>query len=292
MNVAPSEPPIGGTVARIRSLVPSLVPSEQRVAVACVEHPDVVALLSVADLAARTETSSATVIRACQNMGFRGFQHLRLLLLRDLGAAEHRLPVSEGGSTAERVGAQFEYAASELRKALGALDFAAFDAAAASIAGARRVLVVGNGGSGPAAQSAALRLLVTGRSCEAPIDAVTQQMTARTLSPDDACLAVSDSGMNAVTLRAVEAADAAGATIVGITSYARSRLSELSSHALVAGAAFHSWDDGVSGNLTQLLLVLCLQQEVARIAGAPAERAGAGVLEEVLGLVDDAQHEV
>ncbi|MFT4028713.1 MAG: MurR/RpiR family transcriptional regulator [Protaetiibacter sp.] len=292
MNAHPGDPPIGGTVSRIRSLVPALVPSEQRVAIACVEHPDVVALLSVADLAARTGTSSATVIRACQNLGFRGFQHLRLLLLRDLGAAERRPALTPGDSSADRVRAQFDHTARELSDALGALDFASFDAAAAAIAGARRVLAVGNGGSAAAAQQAAIRLLVTGRSCEAPADAVTQQMTARTLTSADVCLAVSDSGMNAVTLRAVEAADAAGAVVVGITSYARSRLAELSAHALVAGAAFHSWDDGVSGNLTQLLLVSSLQLEVARLSGAPAEHAGAEVLDEVLNLVDDARHEL
>lgn len=287
MNASLANPPIGGTVGLIRSLIPSLVPSEQRVALECVEHPEEVALLSVADLASRTDTSPATVIRACQKLGFRGFQHLRLLLLRDLGDSRRdEAPAERAAGSRGRVPAVFDAARRELGEALGALDYDQFDAAAAAIASARRVLIVGNGGSSPAGQILALRFIASGRPCEAPLDAVLQQLSARTLAPTDVCIAVSDSGMNSVTLRAVEAAQAAGTTIVGVTSYARSRLSELASHTLVAGAAFHAWGEGaVSGNITQILLLAALQEAVAELGADP--NAVEAVLDEVFEIVDE-----
>lgn len=282
------DPPVGGTLSLIRSLIPSLGPSEQRVAQLVVDAPADVAMLSVADLAGRTDTSSATVIRTCKNLGFKGFQHLRLLLLRDLGSARRQPDArltSEDGSRG-RVPAIFDAAARDLHDALGALDYHQFDAAVSAIASAPRVLIVANGGSGPAAQMVALRFLTTDRPCEAPYDSITQQLTARLLHADDVCIAVSDSGMNGTTLRAVEAAVAAGATVIGVTSYARSRLSELSTHAIVAGAAFHSWGDGaITGNITQMLILSALQDGVARARGESAA-AGPVVMDEVMGIVE------
>jgi DNA-binding MurR/RpiR family transcriptional regulator len=290
MSTTPvAEPPVGGTVALIRSILPSLGPGERRVAEECVRVPHEVALLSVGDLAARTSTSSATVVRACQTLGFRGFQHLRLLLLRDAGAAQAAGPEDPrvDGTPGGRVAALFAAAADELRDAPGSLDADEFERAAEAIARASRVLVVGNGGSAPAAQMAALRLLVTGRPCEAPVDAVTQQLSARLLSPADVCLAVSDSGMNAITLQAVDGAVTSGATVVGVTGYARSRLGRAARHTLVVGASFDTWDSGaVTGNLAQILLLSALQAAVSERLEASAV-AGRVTRDAVLGLVAD-----
>jgi DNA-binding MurR/RpiR family transcriptional regulator len=287
MSSLPNDPPLGGTIGVIRSLLPSLGSSEGRVAQEVVDRPDEVAMLSVADLARRTDTSSATVIRTCQSLGFKGFQHLRLLLLRDLGSAARsgdRVVTGEGSRN--RVPSLFAAAANDLRDALGALDYDTFDGAVGAIAGARRVLIVANGGSGPAAQMLALRFLTADRPCEAPYDSITQQLSARLLHADDVCIAVSDSGMNSTTLRAAEAAEAAGATIVGVTSYARSRLSEISAHPLVVGAAFHSWGEGaVTGNVAQLLILCALQDAVAQLMNNTTATAPA-VMNEVMGIVE------
>lgn len=45
-------------------------------------NPEEVVEWSTAQLALRADTATATVIRACQSLGFRGFQHLRLELER------------------------------------------------------------------------------------------------------------------------------------------------------------------------------------------------------------------
>jgi DNA-binding MurR/RpiR family transcriptional regulator len=287
MNFLASEPPVGSTVAVVRSLIPALGPSEQRVAQQIAQLPGEVAMLSVADLAARTDTSAATVIRTCQSLGFKGFQHLRLLLLRDLGAAAGRSESAEvtGEGSRQRVPAIFASAARDLGEALGALDYEQFDKAVLALASARRVLIVANGGSGPAAQMVALLMLTIDRPCEAPADSVTQQLSARLLRPEDVCLAVSDSGMNGTTLAAVEAAAVAGATIVGVTSYGRSRLAELSTHSLVAGAAFHALGGMVTGNVAQLLLLTALQDAVGS-ARVDSIAAGPVVMDQVMHIVE------
>ncbi len=293
MNSLQSEPPLGGIRAHIKSIFPALAPSEQRVAQLCLDSPETVARMSVADLVAQTGTSPATVVRSCKRLGFDGFQHLRQLLLRDLGAAardslqqEESGAVGEPGSSEHLVSGIFARAANDIRGALGTLDFSAFDAAVVAIRRAGRLLVVANGASLAPAKSLALRFLAADIICEAPSDIVSQHIAAKLLSPGDVCIAVSDSGMNSFTLGGARIAADQGATVVGITSYAKSDLADLAAHTLVAGAEFHSWNDPLPiGNLVQMLLLSALQAAVTA-GSAEVERARSAVLEEVLHMVE------
>ncbi|PZG43281.1 hypothetical protein C1I98_18580 [Spongiactinospora gelatinilytica] len=180
----------GGAAARIRALLPSLVPSERRVADVCLKRPAAVIEWSVAEPAAAAGTSTATVVRACKTLGFEGFQHLRLMLARDtaqLGAPSEPPEDAPAGI----VSAVFKAAAGSLGPALETLEESELDRAVEVVADARRLLLVGAGGSDPPVQDAALRFVCAGRPAEAPIDAITQTLTARLLSPADACVVVS-----------------------------------------------------------------------------------------------------
>ncbi|GAB3597546.1 MurR/RpiR family transcriptional regulator [Microbacterium tumbae] len=286
MNARIAEPPIGGTIDHILSVLPSLIPSAQRVARICAERPEEVVEMSGADLAAAAETSPPTVTRTCQALGFQGFQHLRMLLVRDLGAAARATRSLETGTTGWLQGIA-EGAGEILRTSLASVDAAAFEAAADAIVAAPRVLLAGTGASGPAAQAIALKLTINGRLCEAPVDGVSQQLTARVLRPGDVCVVVSSSGANAVTLAAAAAAVESGATVIGVTSFSRSKLAEYADLLLVAGARFQSWDQGAVGaGLVQYLLLSVLQLAVAdRMDGDDAERARWAIRDELGALV-------
>lgn len=270
-----TQPPIGTTTATIRALSAGLAPSERRVADVCVERPREVAWWSAADLAAAASTSTATVVRACQNLGFSGFQHVRMLLLRDLGtetsaAADATSPPGSVGvlrTIVTEVG-------SDLAGGLAPLSEEAFDSAVQALANARRILVVANGGSSSAATAFAIRFLIGGRSAEAPTDTVIQMFTARTLSPEDVCVAVSDSGMNAYTIEAVRAARTAGAHVVGVTGHARSMLVELSDSALVVGSGSGPYaGHGVSAAIIQMTFLLGLHVAVSEVDGVAPDAA-------------------
>ncbi len=281
MNARIAEPPIGGTIDHILSVLPSLIPSAQRVARICAERPEQVAEMSGADLAAAADTSAATVSRTCQALGFRGFQHLRMLLVRDLGAAARESGAQQVG-TAGWLQSIADGSAEILQSSLASVDPDAFEQAADAIVRARRLLVAGTGGSGPAAQSAAIRFTMNGRYCEAPVDGVTQQFSARVLSPGDVCLVVSSSGANTTTLAVAHAAREAGAMVIGVTSFSRSPLAEQSDLLLVAGARFQSWDQGsVGATLAQFLLLSALQMAVAERMDEDAEIARGAIRDEL-----------
>ncbi|WP_349828080.1 MurR/RpiR family transcriptional regulator [Brevibacterium litoralis] len=256
-------PDAGGVLDRIRSLLPSLVPSEQRVAQCVADDPEGVLDLSAAAMAARTGTSAATVSRACKNLGFQGYQHLRLLLARDIGSrrAQASAPVESGD--AGIVHATYDSASRALAEAVGTLDVAAFSRAADLVAAAPRLLVIGTGGSAPLAQGVAVRFVASELLCEAPADAVLQLFAANSLRSGDVCLVISESGSNSVTLEAARGAKAAGAAVVGLTAFGRTPLTDLADVALVAGATYNQWqEDRVGGNIVQILLLGALHSAV------------------------------
>ncbi|WP_037360993.1 MurR/RpiR family transcriptional regulator [Amycolatopsis orientalis] len=256
-----SERPAGSTLAVIRAALPALLPSEQRVAEVVLARPAEVVDWSVADLAAAANTSSATAVRACQHLGFRGFQQLRLLLARDVGtAAEPASPEFGPEDSAETIAAAvFATASSVLAGGMGAVDPAELRKAADVMTTARRLVFVANGASGFVAQAAAFRYVGTGFLAEAPTEAITQQIVCRLLAPEDVCVAISSSGSNELTLRAAEAAAKAGATVVGVTSFAHSPLTAVADLTLITGTAPFQGNDVLAGPMAQLALLVSLQ---------------------------------
>ncbi|WP_221583597.1 MurR/RpiR family transcriptional regulator [Microbacterium sp. G2-8] len=292
MKARVSDPPLGGTIDLILALLPSLNPGAQRVARICVERAEDVVGMTGADLAEAGETSPATVSRMSKALGFHSFQHLRFMLVRDLAAAGSQDPVARAEGTAGWLSGLADSAGSMLQTSLAGVDADVFDAAADAIARAPRLLVAGSGASGPSAQSAAVSFITNGRSCEAPTDGVMQQLTASVLEPGDVCLVVSSSGANSVTLAVASAAAEAGATVVGVTSFAKAPLADRVDRLLVAGARFRSWDPGSLGSsLAQILLLSALQMAVSERMSDTADRARDAVRGQVLGIVEESDDE-
>lgn len=288
MNAPSDDPPLGGTIDRIHALLPSLNPGAQRAARICVDRADDVLAMTGADLAEAAGTSPATVSRMAKALGFRSFQHLRIMLVRDLGASPSQAPEGRPDDTAGRLKWLAESAAGVLQTSLASVGPGEFDAAVAAIVAAPRLVLVGTGASGPPVQTGALAFALNGRSCEAPLDGVTQQLVASTLQAGDVCLAVSASGTNAVTNSAARAARDAGASVIGVTSFAKSALAEHVDLLLVAGARFLAWDPGSLGSaLAQTLLLSALQMAVAERMSDVAARARDAVRDETLDLVEE-----
>lgn len=263
-------------IARIRAGSGHLGPSERRVATVVLSTPQEVVDWSTSELAAAADTSAATVIRACQKLGFRGFQHLRLELARSTPAA-----AAEGR---DEVSSLFDAAVTALRVGQESIDPEAVDRAVALVADARRLVLVGNGFSGPPLQDAAMRLSTLGRSVEAPGDVLAQQFAAHALEPGDVCLAVSYSGANAHTLAACRAAAERGADVVAVTSFARSPIVRLCTVALVAAPA--GGGEGVDpflSRLNQFVVLHVLHALLARRIGS----ADAEMQEVVAGALTD-----
>lgn len=221
-------------LARIRSSASLLGPSEYKVATLILDRSHEVVEWSTAELAQAAGTSTATVIRACQSLGFRGFQHLRLELAR-----------STPMKTRERddiASSTFDDAVEALRLAQESVSPARVNDVAAALRDARRVVLVSSGFSGPPLQDFAMRLSTLGRAVEAPIDPLAQQFAVNSLDERDLCFALSYSGANIQTLRACSAARDRGARVAAVTSFARSPIGRTAHLVIATGPAAESHD--------------------------------------------------
>jgi len=229
---------VGGVLARLRSLLPSLQPAERRVAEYVLAHPEDVLLASVADVGLAAGASTATVVRLCQTAGLRGFGHLKIGVAHDLAPRrELRISRLSAASRHEEILAGVTSAAIEGITAVPeTLDATVFSSAVAALSDARRVLVAGVGSSASVAQDLAYRLTTVGIDAEAPIEAHLQELRAHLLQPGDVLVAISGSGSTRETVESARAAADTGATTIGVTSFRRSPLTEVVDLALVAGA--------------------------------------------------------
>lgn len=238
MTTNDPRPPTGSVVAHIRAALPNLTPRAQTIGQAVLDDPRAIIHLTVSDLAERTTTSVASVVRFCQDIGLRGYADLKIRLAADTIPTEGTLhegirPTDDASTILKKVLADSQAA---VAGAAETIDADRFTSAVAALSHASHVLCVGVGTSAPLAQDAGYRLRTIGLNADAPPDGHVQHVAARLLKPDAACLCFSHTGQTSESLMAVEAARDAGATTIAITSFYRSPLTDLCDIALVAGA--------------------------------------------------------
>jgi len=123
--------------------------SQKDVARYIVDHLDEAAFLTAEELARRASTSSSTVVRFSQALGFEGYPELQQAAIE-----EYRNSIAGGNGAASSAGALFSFDHSELEGSLGAdhanleetarnLTREQVDGAVAALAEAQRVVIVG-----------------------------------------------------------------------------------------------------------------------------------------------------
>ncbi|GGK67265.1 MurR/RpiR family transcriptional regulator [Nocardia camponoti] len=277
----------GEVLAHIRAAAPSLLPAERSVAQVLIDRAGGVVELSSQQVADAAGASRATVVRTCQSLGFTGYQQVRMLLAREDAPAAS--PVADG--PAGTVRAAFAHTADSMTAMTALLDDAAIEATVTAILAAETVLVVGNGLSISVATSVAARLQALGLRVVAPIDVMSQHISARMLREGDVAIVVSGSGATTPSLRAAELAASVGAKVVGLTSFSRSPLTDVADVTLVTGMAEITFRDEltVTSRIPQVILTEGLVAAVEVALGDTAATQRAANLE-VIGeyLRDDA----
>ncbi|MFZ4894923.1 MurR/RpiR family transcriptional regulator [Plantibacter sp. Mn2098] len=253
-------------IARIQSMLGSLVASEARVAEVVLERPRDVIGLTASQLGARANTSATTVIRFARTVGFTGYQQLAI----GLAVSEQQLdePVDDGApsdSAAELLASVAARAARTVRMLPAAIDPAVFEGATEALAAAGHVVCVASSLTAPVALDVAYRLNHLGLPAEAPQDSQIQRIRARSLGPGDVCIAILHGGTYPRVVEAARDAAAAGATVIALTSFGGTPLADVATFPLVVGAdSVRSGVDAWSSRLAFLLAVDALVLAIRR----------------------------
>jgi RpiR family carbohydrate utilization transcriptional regulator len=217
----------GHPSTQLRSQLGRLPAAERRVAAVLLSGAGVAIHESVGQLAARARVSPATVVRLSRRLGYAGFAALKIAIAQEAGSADQFGHSPAGVDSSAALYLQvMDAEAQSIRRAAHSIDAEAFDRSRTAIATAREVLFAGVGGSDALAALAAFRFSALGVRASATADALTQHLRAGTLGAGDVCVAISHTGESRDTIEVVATAGAAGATTIGITSFAGSPLTQ------------------------------------------------------------------
>ena len=117
-----------------------LVKSEARVVEALLAYEGELEQLSVAELADEASTSTATVVRAAQSLGFKGYSELRDQLAREADASD-KPEVEAESSTLSALDSTLQAGIDQINNMSAMLDRASFERAVEALTHARRVLI-------------------------------------------------------------------------------------------------------------------------------------------------------
>jgi RpiR family carbohydrate utilization transcriptional regulator len=264
---------VAGTASvlvRLRTLTPNLRDSERKIADYVLAHAEEVIYLSITELADRTDTSEATVIRFAQRLGYAGYAALKIALMIDRRDEAAPLPSDIGGETdiASIKRTIFRVNVESLNDTAQLLDDSALAQAVEALVGAGRIETYGIGGSAVVAHDAYFMLMQLGLPIVAITDPHLQMASAVQLKKGDVALAISLSGSTRDTIEALQTARNAGATCICMTRYARSPITRVA-HIILLAAARPATVGGhnLLGRVAQLAVIDVLAAAVTLARG-------------------------
>ncbi|MGH3384750.1 MAG: MurR/RpiR family transcriptional regulator [Nocardioidaceae bacterium] len=261
------------TTVRLRALMPSLAPAEQRVAQRVLDDPKSVAASTISELATACGTSETTVIRFCRAVGFTGYPALRLTLATELGRAQGGSAAARSvssdigpGDDLDQVVEKIAFAdARAVEETAEQLDVQALHRVIDALVAARRIDIYGVGASAFVALDFQQKLHRIGQVTFAWADPHIALTSAALLGAEDVAVGISHSGATQDTIDAIAHAREHGATTVALTNFPRSPLATLADHVLTTAARETTFRSGATASrLAQLTVVDCIFVGVAQ----------------------------
>ena len=247
--------PTAGTVARLRSSLPSLTPALQRVAEYALEKPEDVIYLSVTELASLSGSGEASVIRLCRDLGYQGFQDFKLSLTADLASSNVSSPSSALQGTPAIIAHAVHSAERALEETAQILEPQTVDRVVDALEAAGRIEVYGVAASGVTAQDFAYKFVRLGLNALVHTDPHMAAMSAANLGKNTVAIGISRSGSTKDTVRALELAQRAGAFTVAITHRSRSPITAADAVLYTSSPESPTEGGAVSSKVGQMLVL-------------------------------------
>lgn len=258
--------PLLATILKINSAYSSFRTAEKRVADYITAHPEEIVYLSITELAERSNASEATIVRMCQQAGFRGYHDLKIVITQDLVAPLKNIheDITEDDDTAAVMQKVFHANMQALENTRAVLDINQMEKATQALINASTVGVLGVGTSGPIVEDCQYKFMRIGLRCQAFVDPHIQLMLIAQLDAGDVLLGISHSGSSREVVEAMSAAKEAGVTTICITGYAKSPITRVSDIRLHTSAVETKYRmEAVASRVAQLSITDALEVNVA-----------------------------
>lgn len=222
----------------IRSSIDSCSPSERCVADFILRSPEIAMTCGVAEMAQKSGTSTAAVVRLCKRMQLGGFHNLKMMLARDYYAISEEKPLPSFEFTKETPTSEIMHniikaSLENFENCEKLMNPDAIEAAADAIIKARAVHLCGLGASGVVAMDLHQKLSRLGIASTYNEDPHLQITRAAIISNQDVLICFSYSGETREVIHCAKLAANANAPTISITRAGPSPLQKVCMHNLV-----------------------------------------------------------
>ncbi|WP_367989287.1 MurR/RpiR family transcriptional regulator [Vibrio sp. NTOU-M3] len=218
-------------LVRLRSNIEPLSKKLRIVADYILENANDVQFQTITDLARNTETSEATVVRLCRDLGYKGYSDFRMALAVDLSQNAGQQAQNIEGDICE-VSAQS--AVASLQDTAKLIDRKSLQRICELVHNASYISCLGIGASSIVGRYLAYRLLRIGKKVTMFEDTHMAAMNAVKSSEGDLWFVVSSSGSTKEVLHAATQASKRNTPVVALTNISHSPLTSVSTELLVA----------------------------------------------------------
>jgi DNA-binding MurR/RpiR family transcriptional regulator len=221
---------LNGGLVSLQAILDQLKPSERKVAEYILAHPEDVVKLSVQKLAELSGVSEATIIRLARSLHMKGYQELKLRIAGDLNkqtATGSYQEIMMEGSIKSIMQAVSWNNIQSIQDTISVLSREEVERAAEALSRARKIDVYGVGASAVIAADVKQKFSRINLWCDAYSDFHAQLTSAVSLTDQDVAFGISYSGQTEDVIQSLTEAKQQGATIITLTKFGSSPVSDL-----------------------------------------------------------------
>jgi DNA-binding MurR/RpiR family transcriptional regulator len=212
------------SIMQIESHMKVFTKTEQRVAKYILNNPDAVIKFNIVELAELSQCSEATIIRFCKSLGYKGFQHFKIVFVKNTSNKNMNVnPEFDVNDSMDAiVNKSFLNLETALTNTKDMLNIAKMEEIVDAILKCKHLVIFGSGGSSIIGLDAQHKFLKIGIEACCYIDADMQLMGASLLNHGDVALGISNSGTNTGTIECLRIAQECKATTIVLTTQGKS----------------------------------------------------------------------
>jgi DNA-binding MurR/RpiR family transcriptional regulator len=253
---------MGGSLIKLKEIIKELSPSERKVAQYIIDNPGDISDLAIGELAEKSGSSEATVVRLCKILGFNGYKDFKISITKDIASmpkeeeGEQYTDVEPGDDLKSIVQNISYNNKKSIDNTLEIISYNAIEMAVEAISNAEKIEFYGVGASFIIAFDAMQKFSRINKIAISYPDPHLQIASAANLKKGDVAIAISYSGETKDTYDSIRVAKESGAKTISITKFGQNSVSDICDINLFVSAPEISIRSGaMSSRIAQLNVI-------------------------------------
>lgn len=221
---------VDNVMLKLREIRENLTPAEKKVAEYVLAFPEEVPRYSIKELANKSKTSDASVVRLCKTLGYEGYRQFIVSISAELASrsqegGDEYTDIQPGDDLNTIIKNVSLNNCRSIEDTMMVIDNDGIKKAVELLSAARRIVFYGIGASGLVCMDAQQKFMRINKICHAYTDGHSQLTSASMLAKGDVAVIISNTGTTSEIVDTLKLVKETDASIIAITRYGKSILS-------------------------------------------------------------------